>query len=637
MPRKTQQDSSSVVERIVSFEISSIDKDTFQMTVSSGQKGEQLKTAYIDPMLPSKYPEFNAICNQYIRPGGVPSHGEFTALDDFQARWNEDRAQLQSEVDQMSMQLNLLYNSLLSTVVKLRQTDVYASMCQSLRAPIRNLPSEILANIFYLCIPENKSPRADAAPLDIRRVCKFWNDIVINNGALWNRVRFDIDSRLTPAIVNRIKCGMTMYRSGPKATIPFSLGLFTNATYGENHLHNKIMSLITPHLPHCKHLYLGCTNTNWYRRFGLISPLKLKALESLYINFKETSGNSHMKMTCFMNSPKLKSVTLVLWKSEHIPQFVLPYHQLSSLSVSIRINHADHPTPVSTLEDLVKQCPNLEQLEVDFQQHHPDRAHPLHVDNAASPPEPSALSSLRKFRLITDFAGYLVDFVKAFELPSLTSLSVDALHPFQLSHPDGPPLAQLFQPQGTLSFFSGLVELELLHVSLSQNEIQNFLETATRLEKLTMMNLLPSSPGWGRDQCLVENDSLLELLAVPSSPSPDGQGMRPLGPRLANLHLFHAAEGGTVTSPRFPVEKLAAVAKTRRTWLALQSCGDLLPPRLYIHITFETGCKEILPVVVQSLKEEGVSVSADLSSKEFQKNIDRSYHYANSIHPSYPL
>ncbi|PPR03962.1 hypothetical protein CVT24_008317 [Panaeolus cyanescens] len=634
----------------VSFGISSINKDRFQMRAEYGHSGEQIRIIDVDPMLPTKCSQFNDIRNKCIRMGGSPSDEELALLCAYKFQWHTEHFLLQKQVKELTSRLGALYRELLSILVNIRQMEINANVCTSLDAPIRHLSPKILCNIFYLCISENtKVSRSGTAPLHLLEVCKYWNKIVTDEHSLWNRIRFDINSSFSNNSLRRIKHVLSIYRSGSKSTAPFSLGLFTTVRceYGEKGMHERVMRLIRPHLQWCKGLYLASTNANWYERFSSFPPDKLKSLESLYLNFEDTgSGRAD-----FRQAQKLKKVDLVLWKRRHIRQLLLPYQQLLHLSVSMKISRQDFPNPVSTFVNMLAHCTNLESLQVAFEYHYNDRAtRSLNVNSSLVGPHPIILSSLRTFKLVSEFSSHLVDFVKSFKVPRLTNLSVDAFYPFHLSYRDGPPLADVVNAHlgGPLSFFSQLVELELVHVSLNQEEIQDLLYAAKQLEKLTMMNLLSSS-GSAHGACWIDNKSLLDLLVIHPrliTPADANYGQEnetatytPLVPRLCNLRLFCSSD--TKTSPRFPVETLVEVSNTRKTWLKSSSVhysGLSHNPKFVIHITFEGGCQDLAFDIEQSLKDLGVTVSVKHQDTSLQKILESSYRpSASSIATMYPL
>ncbi|KZP12234.1 hypothetical protein FIBSPDRAFT_836414, partial [Athelia psychrophila] len=56
-----------------------------------------------------------------------------------------------------------------------------------LLAPFRNLPQDILADIFLLCIPSSEETSFDSrnAPLVLTQVCKEWRQCAFDSQRLW--------------------------------------------------------------------------------------------------------------------------------------------------------------------------------------------------------------------------------------------------------------------------------------------------------------------------------------------------------------------------------------------------------------------------------------------------------------------
>ncbi|KAG1816230.1 hypothetical protein EV424DRAFT_1075805 [Suillus variegatus] len=61
-------------------------------------------------------------------------------------------------------------------------------------SPIGRLPTEILAEIFLYCIPEdaNWAPAPDLAPMQLTAVCRRWREIAVNMPNLWRRLRLEL-------------------------------------------------------------------------------------------------------------------------------------------------------------------------------------------------------------------------------------------------------------------------------------------------------------------------------------------------------------------------------------------------------------------------------------------------------------
>ncbi|TFK62039.1 hypothetical protein BDN72DRAFT_411653 [Pluteus cervinus] len=56
------------------------------------------------------------------------------------------------------------------------------------QSPIFNIPPELLADIFVLCLPllpEHRQPRRDAAPLSISQTCRHWREVSHSTPRLW--------------------------------------------------------------------------------------------------------------------------------------------------------------------------------------------------------------------------------------------------------------------------------------------------------------------------------------------------------------------------------------------------------------------------------------------------------------------
>ncbi|KAJ7649027.1 hypothetical protein DFH06DRAFT_944798, partial [Mycena polygramma] len=97
--------------------------------------------------------------------------------------------------------------------------------CNSLLAPVRRLPSEILAEIFALCwdsftpfmedvdcdsvsLPTEIARLAHAPLLNLSRVCVRWHNIALGTPALWSRI--ELEAILWTAAPSRLEVIMEL-------------------------------------------------------------------------------------------------------------------------------------------------------------------------------------------------------------------------------------------------------------------------------------------------------------------------------------------------------------------------------------------------------------------------------------------
>ncbi|EAU85086.1 hypothetical protein CC1G_08059 [Coprinopsis cinerea okayama7 len=135
-----------------------------------------------DPILVPYYPS----TNNGLPPDLIPrctSH--LSKMEELVAGKTQEVAQLQDQVNQLIRQIQRAQSE-----QKVFQ-DEY-TICSSLLAPIRRVPSEILSLIFLHLLGCPKKLRRDYVIQlrDIQRVCKKWRDAAYSTTALWSGLQF---------------------------------------------------------------------------------------------------------------------------------------------------------------------------------------------------------------------------------------------------------------------------------------------------------------------------------------------------------------------------------------------------------------------------------------------------------------
>ena len=88
---------------------------------------------------------------------------------------------------------------------KRRKMMEYTKAHKALIAPARTLPTELLAEIFTLCLSENWHDRrfdVRQAPLLLSNICKRWREIALSTPFLWSTLIFD-SNKASPVALAR--------------------------------------------------------------------------------------------------------------------------------------------------------------------------------------------------------------------------------------------------------------------------------------------------------------------------------------------------------------------------------------------------------------------------------------------------
>ncbi|KAF4614190.1 hypothetical protein D9613_007582 [Agrocybe pediades] len=100
---------------------------------------------------------------------------------------------------------------------------------ESLLAPIRRIPLELLDNIFIHCLPRERFMKPDIteAPISIMGVCRVWRDISINVPELWTSLDLTEKERNLPRRTDPNQCNRTalldLYFKRAGSRLPLSL------------------------------------------------------------------------------------------------------------------------------------------------------------------------------------------------------------------------------------------------------------------------------------------------------------------------------------------------------------------------------------------------------------------------------
>ncbi|KDR83126.1 hypothetical protein GALMADRAFT_57218, partial [Galerina marginata CBS 339.88] len=92
-------------------------------------------------------------------------------------------AEITSEIAQLQDRLKYLTERGDTVQKSIDQYNVILS-------PVRRLPTDVLHEIFYLCLPTQRNPimRASDAPMLLTRICRPWRSLALASPRLWARL-----------------------------------------------------------------------------------------------------------------------------------------------------------------------------------------------------------------------------------------------------------------------------------------------------------------------------------------------------------------------------------------------------------------------------------------------------------------
>ena len=269
---------------------------------------------------------------------------------------------LQSQIDSRQSQKDIL--------------DHQLSRCNSLFAPIRRLPEELLLEIFKHFTPDPTSLYLDhavlceelnrggfrmlvlsASPRNVlQQVCRFWKSLVLHTPSMWTNLSFELlsDVKIIEEHAHPLSCTLDVLLTRSKQ-LPLDIDIEIGMHWVEAGV------CLLPLLKEChrwRNLALCVSRAQLEDEAFQCFVEKLEWLESLSIRVFLDS-NRPVRCFWFSKAPRLRSV---VQRGSPLGRFPLPWGQLETLSAR---SHALNATVSGTLGSILSS-PTLRSLEVGF-------------------------------------------------------------------------------------------------------------------------------------------------------------------------------------------------------------------------------------------------------------------------------
>lgn len=194
-------------------------------------------------------------------------------------------------------------------------------------APIRRLPSELLSEIFVICVVDNIETNSGVLYRQwiLAQVCRRWRHVVLNTPRIWNR---------PPRIVAR-----PAYEANPSSVkthferaggVPLSIDIYIAA--GTCAKSSPLLATLIKHSHQIGELKINCQ----WEAFRAISKIRseLNNLRTLTLTTTIQQTNS---TSVFSLAPQLRDVSFMSKRILHGDQFsklVLPWGQLKTITIN---------------------------------------------------------------------------------------------------------------------------------------------------------------------------------------------------------------------------------------------------------------------------------------------------------------
>lgn len=281
---------------------------------------------------------------------------------------------------------------------------------RALLSPIRQMPLEVMQEIFVHCLPNDQYVRPDAckAPLLLGQVCAPWRRAVLATPRLWSSLAIQLSHRNSGRRLSLMKSWISRSSGHP-------ISLFVYIPMADEHIANMFVGILHSHLHRLKNLRLTLPHhcrTPVLEALAQGTPL----LESLQMRFsptkvEDTPLSSGKLLVTGTSAPRLRAVS---WSSQGIERVLFSLHvtHLTDLDV-------DYPLSVAECLGIMKECPKL--INCEFRAVSAwENTTSFPIDVSAS--LPIVLSEVRALSLQTTQA--LDIFFDCLELPALETLKV---------------------------------------------------------------------------------------------------------------------------------------------------------------------------------------------------------------------
>ncbi|KAJ7184885.1 hypothetical protein C8R46DRAFT_1300449 [Mycena filopes] len=325
------------------------------------------------------------------------------------------------------------------------------------RAPIRRVPPEILAEIFHFsCRTYENSSITDvqAAPLLLGRVCSLWRAIAQNTPCLWDTVHV----RSVPTDDRSLSFIRTLL--GRSRALPLDITLTTRSAD-----HGRSLALVFEPHERIQRMHLNLSRNDCVPTLVADKPWPLLSRVKLEANYLPEHAGIPLRLADILNVCRHASAlrTLIIRSnlSFQVTDSHFPWSQLTLLDLQIRMD-------IGQAVDILARCTKLERCRffiVDG------------VVNFEAPSPPQTLEQLDRLHLCTSITTRPpVDaLLRFFTLPSLRSLYI--------AH------VRLQAPVLSEFILRSQLQLEVLSLRstpLESNEILSLLRLQPTLRHLTL-------------------------------------------------------------------------------------------------------------------------------------------------------
>ncbi|KAJ2935515.1 hypothetical protein H1R20_g1578, partial [Candolleomyces eurysporus] len=373
-------------------------------------------------MTPGDLPPFSG----YLGTNDVPTAEVLKDLDEYLAGPARDLQKMDAEIDEITHRLSALYSERATLTARVKEHQGVCSL-------IRQLPDDILGEIFIRCLPSDRFPglRFADAPLLLTTICRRWRDVAILTPQIWANINVTLSPDEEEMERQLEDTRRFISRAG---SLLLSLSVFESGSGGSTDSEVKEMS---PFFQYILSLLPRTRLLHWKVSWGegpehFLRGLQAEAfsqLEEVRINWSWLSDRKEVDgIAPFLLGPKLRTVGLSGGKLGIALPSALPSQWEQLTSLTIRNEYYDSVPNIQALTHLLQQCPNLRTCSVSLRGVEPhtvtdwDSPGPW-VEYVATPDHTERTILLPFLHILKlHYYGFVGDFIKRLHVPSIREL-----------------------------------------------------------------------------------------------------------------------------------------------------------------------------------------------------------------------
>ncbi|KAK7046930.1 F-box domain-containing protein [Favolaschia claudopus] len=286
-----------------------------------------------------------------LRSGRLPSPLELKHLEAL-------LFQVDSCIDEDEKHISQLYSQISQLRERVQTLEFNQQILESLSAPIRKTPPELMQQIFELAVDTNefKDLNSRSSAARISSVCAQWRSIAHATPRIWSGFLIDLDgpkNSMQPfdANKNNSKEFVDSIDRHLQLSRDAELHLNVRATRGPSELCSQILELFAPHASRWRSakFRVGPISGDTQKRLQ-VALQTTPRLKSLHIYALQGSVDSGISLDFFESCPELKELSSIQYK----PHNGIPWSQLTSIHCAV-----SHIAKIDAVLDL---CPKLRSL-----------------------------------------------------------------------------------------------------------------------------------------------------------------------------------------------------------------------------------------------------------------------------------